>query len=802
MNIRQETTATDPPMGEGVEQTLTTILLLSMALLASAWSSQVHAVPVTAPVGGEIEKITINDINDHWSGGVIVAGGQNIIVPKNLLIDLPANRVTLQQLFTEAPASCQTKNETGLAKGDTCNATGTGGIATIMATRIDNGNVIAGDVFIEKAAEIVTGQITFINYTDGYFRVNGVVGNATAGVMVRLNDPDSRHTVQQGLGCATGSPNCSADPRFTLDGDNYTNVSSTGYPMCIPSTQLRTFTNILGLTDTSGTLVTTAQALPDGTGDVLCPMTNRPVSNALPVADSRRFAPMMVGDSITAEGNYETVGGVRFLSAHSSAVSAALATSTAPGQPDYLFLDEVEMDAPGFQNQRARTLIIGYATLAPTDVMLWTIHYDPKTNSPHEFPLASSIGCDNAGGPGTCTAQGLGGAGNNIFKIRHDVDFAVTTKPRLDPCTHLRADRRFDGLNICPGGGTIAEQFAILSPIPHEIHARTGRKFASMQPGGKPLITVDINGNDDAHNGEYLFPFGMGLGGIATPEFNEINLDAMATPLSFSGIPWNLDRRLGPGGCLDNNNDGIGECEATAQPLDPFPFEGLAMDPRTLGQIPAASYSDPNYISGTLNNVSDRILSFVDPNAPRTNGNAVGINDTGNFTATLLDWQALPPSAGGPGSGVVSDTPVLPALSCTVTTPAVPVVPVVPAVPPLVVPSVPVVPAIPVPVVPAAPAIPALPAPVIPALEQIAISPPAEFRVNKGEWRVTGTGSVDGKTITLRLGTAANGTIVGTATVTLGVWQVRLVGSQPNGNTVVTAWSSGGGSATLGITLK
>jgi hypothetical protein len=643
MNKRLKTTVAIPPIGK-------TITLLSISLLSCLWSAYSYAVPVTAPVSGEIEKIILNDPNDHWSGGVIVAGGQNIIVPKNILIDLPANRLTLQQLFTEATASCLAQHETGLAKGDTCNASGTGGLATIQTTRLDNGNVIAGDIFIAKAAEVVTGQITYIDYNQGYFRVNGVTGNSTAGVMVRLNDPESRHTVQNGLGCATGSPNCSPDPRFTLDGDNYTNVFSTGYPLCIPSTVSRNFTDTLGLG------VTTSQASADGTGDALCPSTNRP---GQPVADSRRFAPILVGDSIMAEGNYETVGGVRFLSAHSTAVSSALSTSGTANQPDYLFLDEVEVDAPGFQNQRARTLIIGYATLAPTDIMIWSIHYDPKTNSPHEFPLASSIGCDNAGGVGTCTAQGLVGAGANIFKIRHDVDFAIATKPRLNPCAHLQADPRFAPLNVCsPGGGTLAEQFAILSPIPHEIQARTGRKFASMQPGGTPLLTVDINGNE-ATNGQYLFPFGMGLGGVSTPEMNEINLDAMATPISFTGIPWNLDRRLSPGGCLDTNNDGIGECESTPQPLEPFPFEGAAMDPRTLGNVPTDSYSDPNYINGTLNSVRDRMLSYINPDAARPGGNAIGVNATGNFTTAILDWQAAPPSAGGPGSGVVTDTPIL-----------------------------------------------------------------------------------------------------------------------------------------------
>jgi Bacterial Ig domain len=660
MNKHPKTTASRRSIQKWLTQTSVNTLLLSTALATSLWSAQSQAVAVTAPVVGEIEKIILNEPQNHWSGGIIVAGGQNIIIPKNLLIDLPANRVTLQQLFIEASASCITQSETGLAKGDACNASGTGAIATIMATRNDNGHVIAGDVLIQKGVESVTGQITYINYREGYFRINGQVGSATKGTMVRLNDPDGRHTQQSGLGCKAGSPNCSADPRFTLDGDNYTNVFSNGYPSCIPSSSVsRNVPSTLGLVG-----VTTTIALNDGTGDVLCPTTNRP-SAGLAVADSRRFAPILIGDSITAEGNYEEVGGVSFLSAHSTTVSAALATNpNNPNQPDYLFLDEVGIDAPGFQNRRARSLIIGYSTLPP-DIMFWSIHYDPDTNSPHEFPLATTAGCDNSSGPATCTAQGfapVGSAGGNIFKVRHDVDFALPSiKPRWNPCAHLQADPRFATVNPCSSGagGTLAEQFAILSPIPHEIQARTGRKFASMQPGATPLITVDIQGND-ATNGQYLFPFGIGLGGITVPEMVEIDLNALQTPTSFSGIPWNLDRRLSPGGCLDSG------CEDTPQPLDPFPLEGT--DPRTLSTIPPGLYSDPSYLSGSLNTVADRILSYVSSEAARPGGNGIGVNHTGNFTSTLLNWQAPPPSAGGPGSSEisVSNPPPLPqALICS-----------------------------------------------------------------------------------------------------------------------------------------
>jgi hypothetical protein len=151
----------------------------------------------------------------------------------------------------------------------------------------------------------------------------------------------------------------------------------------------------------------------------------------------------------------------------------------------------------------------------------------------------------------------------------------------------------------------------VLSPIPHEIQARTGHSLAN--PG---LITLDIKG-DRATNGQYLFPFGVNLGGIGFPEMNEINLNALNTASAFSGIPWLMDRRLSPGGCIDTNGDGIVDCEGPPQPLVPFPYEQF--DPRT--QI-------PNFPAGAAN----RMFSFY----------PFGAND--NFVA-LGTW---PPATQAP----------------------------------------------------------------------------------------------------------------------------------------------------------
>ena len=662
-------------------------LAVAIALLNGVlFSSELLAVdvPVTSSVIGEIEQIHVDSPNDHWSSGSIVVGGQAITIPRNLLIDLPANRMTLQQLYKDAPAACITALETGLAKADSCNASVSGGIATIAANRLSTGQVIAGDVLIEKGAESVTGQITFIDANDGYFRINGVVGSNSAGVMVRLNDPTSRHTVQSGQGCLSGANNCSADPRFALDADNYTNTFVGGFPLCIPSTVARdvpsSLTAILTLVKATALgLVKGANPLQkawSGSDDALCPLINRP-GFGLVSGDSRRFAPIKVGDSMTVEGNYEEIGGVRFLSAHTSQVGTMLTTNSVDASmPDYMEFEEAFIDAPGFQNQRARSLFIGFVTRAPADIMIWSIHYDPTTNSPHEFPLATTLGCDAASGANQCTAQGIAGlaGAGNIFRIKHDVDFVLAAtnptkvKPALNPCAHLNADSRFNsaaGQTVCSPGagmaGTFAEQFAIFAPMPHEIQARTGRKFADIKAGNK-IIAVDVNGQS-ATWGQYLMPFGIGLGGIDMPNFLEIDPTKLSTPYTFTGLPWNLDRRLSPGGCWTADPK-VKDCSLplgeVAAPLIPFPFEET--DPRLLeptlthGALPVGAFT-----SVALTDASDRILSFVAASALRPLGNGAGENATGHFTNTLLNWDQA--NAALPG---VNDTPATTILACAV----------------------------------------------------------------------------------------------------------------------------------------
>lgn len=648
------------------------VAALATVLVGGFAAGSAHAAAAKAGVIGEIEHITLNDPTDHWSGGTIEVAGHSIILPKNLLLDLPANRLTLWQLFDQAPEPCRSRGETGLAKGDTCNTAGMGGIASISANKTLNGNVIAGDVLIEKGQEDITGTVTYINYDEGYLRIDGTPGADTGGFMARMNDPTTRHTVQVGKGCSAdtiGHPNCSADPRFALDADNYVNVATTGYPMCIPSTISRSWTAGFPASGTgfdvspAVTGSATVKAVSNtgvtaGTGDLLCPDTNRTAD--LIVADSRRFAPIKVGDSIQVQGNFETVDGVRFLSFHTSTTLVALATKSALTQPDYMIPEEVFVEAPAFENLRTRSLLIGFST-RPPDILFWTLHYDPVTGTRHEKPYATTAGCDAVTAVGTCSAAGLlgapnlGAAGGNIFRIRYDIDFVIGAKALLDPCAHLNAEPRFGVASFCPGWTTtgkpalynaqaIADMFAVLSPEPHELQARTGHALAAKK-AGYDLQTVDIKGAA-ATNGQYLYPLGINLGGIEMADFLEINVGALNKPTPFSGIPWNLDRRLSPNGCrLDAA--GVPACDATPQPLTPFPYEGY--DPRTQTngcaagttcELPSVAYNDPAFTGAPLGNVRNRVLSYMTRIGTTTPARYDFAGD-----ASLLAWPPVDPAA-------------------------------------------------------------------------------------------------------------------------------------------------------------
>jgi len=124
---------------------------------AGAQDRRAEAAPVEAPkagrlILGEIESIKVRDLSDPASGGVLVVKGKRITIPDNLLIGLPAGRMTLRNLVMDGPQSCtsQVPLQSGLAVSDTCRTDGSPALARIVAKPDASGELVAALVMVLK----------------------------------------------------------------------------------------------------------------------------------------------------------------------------------------------------------------------------------------------------------------------------------------------------------------------------------------------------------------------------------------------------------------------------------------------------------------------------------------------------------------------------------------------------------------------------------------------------------------------------------------------------------------------------
>jgi hypothetical protein len=563
-----------------------TVIVAAVVLSGTNANAEATQAPIFL---AEIESFSLEPgCTGDYCAATIVAGGERITLPRNLLIDLPANRLTAKQIFAQAPAACLAAGESGLAASDTCTG-GHGGFITLAANRTRCGEVIAGDVFIQKGVTAINGDVTFINFAEGWFRLDGVLGNPTQGTMVRFNDPSGGQSIQMGAGCG-GGPNCSPDPRFTNDPVNYTFSFLSGYPLCIPSTVVPV--------DAGGAFTTPRQsgANAAGVGDPFCPMTNRPAVALDPTAaDSTRFAPLKVGDNVFVAGNFETIGGVRFLSAHTATVNVGLMTRDDPTQPDYVQMIETVWEMSSFGTNRVRFRALGQGTLPGTaipgqgnDLDIYALRVSPVDGSTILDPLASTF--NNIATKG----RGNRPTGVNIWRITYEVTFPPLAVKPEQPCTNLLNAGLLVGEAAakCANGGTLEENFAVLSPISREVFARTRHKSAAVAiaaAGGPPApVTRDILGSE-ANSGEYTKPLGLSLGGFEAPPAVEFNLNLGSAPFVLEGLPWLLDRRVGPGGCAATGCEPLATFPIGSLFADRFPFSGFSPDDVVTGLAGASS---------------------------------------------------------------------------------------------------------------------------------------------------------------------------------------------------------------------
>src|SRR3954468_5168012 len=323
---------------------------------------------------GFIDAATVTPEADGFSGGgTVTVNGTTITIPKNTLLQMPAFALTWQELFQMAPDQWKAAGQSGLAKADTPSPATTYEIH-VQGNRIGaNGSeqYIAGLVFIAQQSDNAgAGFINYIDYTSGEMRVGGTIGDASTGARVVINDPQGKFAPARG-----------DDLRFTIDEDNPTVRSETGYPMCVPR-----------------------GGSPDA--DASCPQSNRPkgadgnylstFTTDIPEgwefmtpadyhangASPLLMAPFEVGDYVTYNGHLSNDANGDFMLAHGVIANVGIFTQ-AGTQPTYVAIDVMLLGVAGApvpflpQEATVRTRIEGFTTDPSSFVMLSALDVDP-----------------------------------------------------------------------------------------------------------------------------------------------------------------------------------------------------------------------------------------------------------------------------------------------------------------------------------------------------------------------------------------------------------------------------------------
>src|SRR3954469_18256536 len=345
--------------------------------VAALWSATVVRAQLPMPAAtpfemtGFIQTATLDAGTDPFRGGTITLNNHKVIVPRNTIFQMPATSLTWAELFTQAPAPYGPA-QTGLALSDTPKPAFTFEL-TVQGNRVGN-DYIAGLLFIDQLSLMAhQGFINFSDYATGELRVGGTPGVAD-GTRVRLNDPIGRYG-------RAGSH----DRRFTIDEDNPTVKSETGFPMCVPRTNPAVADDVLcprGNRPSAGTKFQSVFTMPARTAPTAAEIANNGATRTTP--DPWRMAPFEVGDYVTVKGPLVFDAAGQYVDAWG--IDGNVGIFTAPGTlPAYVAIDVLLMgtgpldDVNVAQEGAKRTRVEGFTTDISTAIKISAVDVDACT---------------------------------------------------------------------------------------------------------------------------------------------------------------------------------------------------------------------------------------------------------------------------------------------------------------------------------------------------------------------------------------------------------------------------------------
>jgi hypothetical protein len=317
------------------------------------------------------------------AGGYIQVNGITVRVPSNTVVQFPANTLTWEEVFELNPTGVA--GESGMALADTVRLPGTFE-ATVLGN-IVNGQYISGLIFLSQSS-----LMGFQGFVEAFDYANGIA--IIDGQRVQISDPAGKFSV----GYAGWDPKYVQDERFSIDENNPTIKSETGYPVCVPR---------IDPLVSDDPLCPRRNRPRDGAGGVLRIFTMDPVIDPAtgvppvgfngdptqPPTDPTVFAPLAVGDWVSVSGTVLLdANGAPYVLAHT--ISANLGIFTFPGtDPAYVAIDVILEGTGGVANpafpQEAgiRTKMEGFTTDDSRNIDTYAIDIDCNGVDSVRLPL-------------------------------------------------------------------------------------------------------------------------------------------------------------------------------------------------------------------------------------------------------------------------------------------------------------------------------------------------------------------------------------------------------------------------------
>ncbi|HXI30325.1 MAG TPA: hypothetical protein VNG89_17930, partial [Vicinamibacterales bacterium] len=396
-----------------------------LAVASVGLRAQLPAPPNAASqfdITGFLQSATLDGVGSGMAqGGHLVVNGHTVTVPSTTIVIMPATALTWAELFATAPPPY-----TGIATGMAIDDGPTPPMGSYQVHVVGNkvgGVYIAGLITIaQDALNSGAGYINFIDYATGEIFVGGTTADRSTGARVAINDPVGRY-----------GRVVSPDTRFTVDSENPTIRSVTGYPMCLPRVAPPTVdpqcpqSNRAGVAPAFfGTFTMNAYAVGSATGP-LDPRFQAPFE----IGDYVTFAGTLVHDGATPTAASVAVSPFNtYISAHTIVDNIAIYTS--PGtDPAYVAIDVALMGtggvtAAGLTEAAARTRFEGFSTDVTRNVHLFGIDVISPSGATGDRDWGR-VGVDNG-------IVALGGAVAGRWRFRPPCT-ATVVGPNTKGCT-------------------------------------------------------------------------------------------------------------------------------------------------------------------------------------------------------------------------------------------------------------------------------------------------------------------------------------------------------------------------------